>query len=467
MNRLILLICISLSAQGLLGKDQTHHRPAVHSFDCFDTLVGRLHREPRSIFQYMEENLPYPGFMNLRIQGEKSAEKKTLDGIYSSIKKITGISNKKTKELRKFEFITELKNVFPIRRNLSRVRDGDIVVTDTYFTTREIQRILHTVGLRKKVKIFATYGGKYSGKIWKKIKKQYRILSHTGDNKHSDVASPKKHHIHTRWFTESSYSTIEKKLINHNLYELANLMRTLRLQNPYPFRSVSYRIWNEQAQLNVPILVLASEALYTFCTQNNCDRILFSERGCCNWIKIFRTLFPENQSISFATSRIMYYNPSSDYLDYVRSVYTPNTVIVDEFGTGNSVLTFFDTFFSQRPHLLYIFLGNNKNFCLAHAKTAHIEMLNQDSKGTLIGFTLEGPIRAKLEYDQSVIHPAMKCIDLCVSLLNKYRLKGQYNKKVMLILKSILDTHKPEIKDLFIPDHIKYLAKKDPKLSFS
>ena len=37
-------------------------------------------------------------------------------------------------------------------------------------------------------------------------------------------------------------------------FELASLVRNLRLQNPYDTTSIEYSLWDEQSQFNVPLL---------------------------------------------------------------------------------------------------------------------------------------------------------------------------------------------------------------------
>lgn len=164
-----MFVWITWPGQPLYSKSKARSKP-IHSFDCFDTLVGRLHGEPHSVFRELERILSYPGFADLRVRAEAQADEKTLRGIYDSMQRIAGFSDEKKEWLRKVEFATELQHFFPIQCTLRKVCDGDIVVTDTYFTKNEIHQILRSIGLNKKVKIHSTYDGKFSGAIWKKLK---------------------------------------------------------------------------------------------------------------------------------------------------------------------------------------------------------------------------------------------------------------------------------------------------------
>ncbi len=88
--------------------------------------------------------------------------------------------------------------------------------------------------------------------------------------------------------------------------DLAKLMRNLRLSNPYSKETLSYKVWEEQAQFNVPILILACCYLDEFCQSNHKQRLLFSSRDCCHLIDIFKALFPKYESIYFYSSRLVY-----------------------------------------------------------------------------------------------------------------------------------------------------------------
>jgi hypothetical protein len=410
-----------LRADVTVESAMSDERPLVRSFDCFDTLVGRFHREPQSIFLAMEGSISCPGFAALRAQAEVDASEKSLNGIYAELQKKLDLSDERRDTVRAMEFQEELRTVFPICRNLSLVRDGDLVVTDTYFTEQEVQKILQVVGLTKNVHIVATYDGKSSGKIWEPLQEQYRIECHLGNNKDADVASPGGHGIAGRWFSAAEYSPIEKKMAEANHAEFAKFMRALRLQNPYPPESEAFLVWNEQAELNLPILIFSSQYLDALCKKEKYTTILFSQRGCCHWMPVFQALFPSYRSVGLAASRVVYETPSPQYIEYIRSLIGPGVVIVGGQGTGKSIKNFFRENFSEMPPFLYIASTNDKTPGIMFGRGVELELLNEDRIGTLIDFDQEGPVRAPLEYDCTHVIPAFACVDLGISLLGQYR----------------------------------------------
>ena len=420
---------------------------AVRSFDCFDTLVGRLHGRPDSVFYAVEEKASYPGFAEFRRQAEANASDKTFTGIYEQLQKEQGLSNRRRDELRNLEFQEELQSLFPIKRNISLVQDGDLVVSDTYFSEEEVRELLKAVGLKKQVHIVVSYGGKQSGETWKFLKEQYQIESHIGDNLIADFVSPRSAGIAAILFPAAEYTSIEKQLVDIGHCELASFMRALRLQNPYESRSEAFFVWNEQAELNLPMLVLSSQYLNALCKEKGYTTILFSQRGCCHWMPIFQALFPSYHSVSFAASRVLYYNPTPEYIRYVRSFDDPNTIIVDDQGTGESVRSFFLEHFSKVPPLLYLATTTDKTPGITVSRGGQLELLNEDRIGTMVGFNSNGPVRDPLEFDRAHVDPAFACVDLGLSLLGKYRFQA-YDAKALSVLTDHLYSYK------LIPYHV-------------
>ncbi len=408
-----------------LAAEDTHTKPTVRSFDVFDTLLSYLDKDPKSIFAIVEKKYPFPNFYNLRIEAEMRSDR-TQDDIYHQLIAITGLSAEETQKLRAFEFATVLDNIFPIGCNLSQVQEGDVLVSDTGYSKENLLQIVQKIGLKKNVEIFATPGGKYYGHIWPTILSRYNVLWHLGDNRSSDVDSPIKYGIKGKWFWESDYTPLEKIVYDSQHVGIANLMRTLRLSNPYPVDSVPYQVWEEQAQLNVPILILASLYLDDFSKKNGKQRILFSSRDCCHFVNIFKKLFPTYDALYFYSSRNAYYNPSPAYLAYVKSVYTPQTIIVDGFGTGTSCNHFFSTHMGCSPCYIAIVRAYHLGLGISKEWGDHIEdnieKINYAAEGSLIGYNENGPLRLPVEYDVEYLKPAYACIDRCLELMDHYQM---------------------------------------------
>jgi len=410
------------------------NRLPVRSFDLFDTLLGRLHCFPLAPFRLVEERFPFPNFQFFRIAAERKSKKGLLPDIYRIFQELTGCSKKQAEQLMEFELEMELAQVFPIQENLNLVQDGDLIISDTYYDTGQVQRILEKIGLKRKVLIYASPRGKSSGFGWKSLKQKHQIIRHLGDNLHADVKVAEAHGIVAEHYTGSLFSSFEKEVWKRGGQGLTCLMRALRLQNPYPPQSPEYLLWNEQTQINVPFLIQASLYLHDFCRSKKKKRILFTSRDCCLWIQLFRALYPEYESIYFQTSRAVYSSPSPSFIDYVKDLYTEESVIVDLHSSGKSGMRFFKKYLNCSPCFLAVVNFSNKRHHAMvhkfHEDYSAIERLNYDVVGILYDVQDKQFLRADLEYDLRYIHPSHACIRLCSELVSQYQL-GSFSKQIL------------------------------------
>ncbi|MBX7066115.1 MAG: hypothetical protein K1X28_02680 [Parachlamydiales bacterium] len=403
----------------------------VRSFDLFDTLIGRRHFFPQSTYDLVEKHFPFPGFAFYR-QAAAAKSDHTLPDIYRHMQQMLDLSDDQAKTLMEFEFQTDLNQIFPIHETLNQIEHGDLIVSDTYYDLSQVQQILKKIGLKKKVHIYATPAGKYFGTVWEGIKKKHQIISHLGDSLHSDVEMALSKEIPGQHYAGSTPTAIEKAMIEFGQNELGCLMRTLRLQNPYPKDSPEYLLWNEQTQLNVPLLIQASLYLSDFCQKKKKSRVLFTSRDGCLWIQIFKTLFPHYESIYYFSSRYTYLYPTQSFVEYVKSIYSDESVIADTNGSGKSCQFFFRNHMKIEPTYFSIVNSKEGNHCILRKDLAHegVEKMNYDVVGALYDVQDGKPCRSSPEYDLSYIRPSHACIAKCVEYLPYYRF-DRYDEQIV------------------------------------
>ena len=395
---------------------------AQNSFDLFDTLLGRFYYHPNSIFELVEKYFPFPAFTLFR-QAAAFKSDRTLPDIYRKLQELIDITDSQATALMQFELEMELKHIFPIIENCNLVKDGDLIVTDTYYNESQIRKILGKIGIFKQVKVYASPYGKSLGNGWEYLKNTYRNICHLGDSLHSDVIAAHKCGIDAAHYKGSQLSINEKKMVKLGHSELAYLMRVLRLQNPYSPQSSEYLLWNEQCQLNIPILIHASIYLDEFCKKHKKKRVLFTSRDGCLWIQIFSMLYPHYETVYFHVSRYTYFFPTASFIEYVREIYSDNAVIVDAHGKGKSCELFFKQYFQCIPTYLAIINSGNKHHAILRTKTIceEIERINYDLVGALYDVQKGKPMRSTLEYNMRFVKPAHFCIEKCLEVLSYYR----------------------------------------------
>jgi hypothetical protein len=187
-------------------------------------------------------------------------------------------------------------------------------------------------------------------------------------------------------------------------------MRYLRLSCPYDSdRNIA--LWNDQANLNIPLLILASLELPA---EKN---IAFCYRDCAYWHSIYSELF-NKEGIRLNVSRICYKEKNEHFVNYVKEK-TKDSLIVDLIGTGVSV----NEFYEGTREILYIVglnadMGNVK-YLSPKVKNA-IERHNCTDIGPLIGWDTNGPIRGNCEHDLEVASIQKSAVDFSLKHLRNF-----------------------------------------------
>jgi hypothetical protein len=320
-------------------------RPAVDSFDVFDTLIARRCVDPHSVFATLEATHGISGFAGLRQAAEQavSGPNMTLDTIYTELGRRLGMDAEAAALLMQAEIDAELAEVIPIAENLGRVKDGDLLLSDMYLPSGAILSLLEKAGLDRRVGLVVSANGKQSGRIWKRVRAGFSIGRHLGDNPLSDVEMPRRFSIageHTRL---AEPTQIERWCFNNELRGLGELIRAARLRIATPDPLARRLLW-VQTQYNFPMLLLASMALHRHAAAIGATKLLFSARDCYLWHALYRALFPDAAGAEyFYTSRRTRVDPSPAYRAYCRSRLGPESLLVDVCGSGWSSARLMET----------------------------------------------------------------------------------------------------------------------------
>lgn len=352
------------------------------SWDCFDTLVARRKLDPLSVFYDIGEKHGLNNFTARRKAAESRAPW-TLDSIYEELAKDFGWDETQREKYKQVEIDAEIEHCCPVNENMRLVQDGDLIVSDMYLPEWAVRQILEKNGLRKKVDITVTTGGKHSGTIWQDLP---FINLHVGDNYHSDVVSPRAAGIEARHFTGTQMTPIEMQVGG----DLALLMRAVRLANPYEPQTVIHAMWHEQAELNVPALVLAGLELPA-------ENLAFVMRDCVHLQPIHEALWGTKNN-TFHSSRIALKSGGEAFVSHVRDTAYGRT-IVDLQGSGKSVMDYWGQTFGEEPELLYV----NGHMCVGRALVENnhdaLERFNSSPLGSLAHY----PDRLPCEFEPAVL----------------------------------------------------------------
>lgn len=370
------------------------------SWDCFDTLVFRRLKTPESVFQLMETELNLPGFTHQRKEAEKRAPS-TIADAYRELALFYGWSDNERQNALDLEVATEVEECFPVVENISKVKQGDIVVSDMYLAEEHIRKILYKCGVTHNIPIYVSSDGKHNGWIWSKLP---ALAQHTGDNHHSDAVSAERNGIKANHYTDTLDFTANEKLVGG---DLALLMRMLRLSNPYVREDIRYMLWNEQAQLNIPALVLIALELPK-------SNLAFVHRDCVHLQPIHEALYGVKNN-EFHCSRLALNHTNVEYMEYVRNT-TYGRTIVDLQGSGKSLYNYWSKCFGEYPELLYVSGPITKERRLLDVVSDILEKYNSSMLGSLSDW----PLRKCNEFNPAYLEAQQMTVMKAVQMLTKF-----------------------------------------------
>ncbi|NIE67086.1 hypothetical protein [Burkholderia sp. Ax-1719] len=314
-------------------------RKTVDSWDLFDTLVGRFHILPDSIFELMAPKTGLQGFKNARLQAQRDLDAigkpYDLREIYRQFCRTTGADARTTAPaLFALEVATELDQLIPVQAQISQVARGDLIVSDMYMPEDIITDILQRIcGLRhNRFPPVVGNWGKSTGTVWPLILQHYIVRRHHGDNRHADIALPQRFHIHTQHVTDTGVTPWENTLLQANLKDVALALREVRLRCT-PARAVAF----EHAVTGelLGLLLLYALFLRLHAQEHDIRHYLFAAREGVHLSAVFRALMPGFDSETIDFNRRLLTSGQAD--SGFRSRITPHSAVVDVVSTGRSV----------------------------------------------------------------------------------------------------------------------------------
>jgi len=262
-----------------------------------------------------------------------------------------------------------------------------------------------------------------------------------------------QHQQHQQHQQKSSLKSIRKKLLPNTDELVADVIHYLSTDSKWHslvkiiknchncniYKDDDYKMWEEQCGINFPLMYICSIYLYIYAKERNIDTFLFATRDCSHWVKIFKSMFPDEHAVYYNCSRHMFDSAKESNNKYFKS-YTKsclkssveNAIYIDIHGTGVHTLSYFRDQFDATPCFFMISSSyrqyrdfpkisinakdENKFINLIFdARGTPIEMLNYDIIGTMKDYKKSGAVRCKPEYNLQYLEPYHVCINYMCS----------------------------------------------------
>lgn len=391
-----------------------------NSFDIFDTIIGRLSFSGTNIFKMIEKKYHIENFATIR----QKCETKGIDNIYNRIKKSYPDLSIDWEIIKKYELELEYDLSFPINKYLEMVRPNDILVSDMYLEESDIRKILLKHKLLEN-KLYVEPAHKSSGQFWELHPEAKKIITHYGDNSHSDYKMAKKFGVNGFHITGLDFldSEIKISLVSE---QLSWIIRAVRLTNQNG--NFMNKIFCE---IVLPLGILICLYLNIICKNNNINHIIFVSRD-GYWFKyIYNILFPQFPTTYFYLSRKMVEtNSYGKTIDDIKNI-EGKKLIFDLFGTGKT-LTDFISKSGLENIVSFMCFNHHKSKMMSIQNLAfrymqyidYVESLFSAPHPSVIGYDLDSnPVFKNIEYDVRLLKDYMegiKTFEKYFNTLNKH-----------------------------------------------
>jgi hypothetical protein len=281
------------------------------SFDVFDTLIARRFGDPKTVVRNFcaKYGIDY----DRRISADDGT--RSLEEIY--------LEADIPLEHMEHELEEELENLIPIKQNQTKVRPGDILVSDMYLSKNQLRTLLKEFGLEKN-ELYVSNSDKATGKYWRELPPAEAPLLHFGDNPISDYTKALEAGVGAVLCNQADMTQHELRVMKHNDH-LAWLLRELRLAHMDSNSNVIERI---AYSMNVTLLFAYCEILF-----QKKRNLVFLGRDCFKLSEVYRTFFGPCEYMQFSRNILGDLDLAAQKL---RSARAEDPLFVDLVSTGTT-----------------------------------------------------------------------------------------------------------------------------------
>lgn len=294
----------------------------MNSFDVFDTLIARRYIDNAAILNSIETEFSVPGFIVARTKADNG--QRSLSAIYDELVSTGVLTAELAPVVLRREIDMEIQLAIPIKENIDRVKDGDLLISDMYLPAWAIREMTRAAGLKKQVTIYQSNGDKSNGKIWQTLISNKPGL-HLGDNLHSDVTMAKQYGYNAEHYPGTAFNEVEGLLVRSGLPHIALLTREIRLRN---FNGNFFAVANT---LNLPWLFVTAEMLHR---KHGDTNIVFLGRDCQLLQQIYATYYGTCSYLPF--SRKVAFDQPVTAIQYLAAHTPEDSVLFDVISTGGT-----------------------------------------------------------------------------------------------------------------------------------
>ena len=267
--------------------------------------------------------------------------------IYDELQRITNVPQNACDALKKLECDVELDQSIPITENILQVKAGDILISDMYLPEELIREMLTKAGLIVPVEIVITSGGKSSGRVWKQLAEQKKVVFHIGDNPNSDIKNPRFAGFESALTILSEPTPLEQHILRR-YFNFGAYLREIRLRNP--FSEEIKRLYWGFSTVNMGLLILLVRQIdelqkkFGFEYLGFCGRDVHYLRLLYEKYKRDRGEVPVPNDYLYYSRKLVRYSGTNMAKYFADKIKGRKALMIDLYGSGTHLHTLRETF---------------------------------------------------------------------------------------------------------------------------
>jgi hypothetical protein len=299
----------------------------MNSFDVFDTLLARRYLNSEPVWLQLERESEIADFANLR-KAEDTGSRNLYEIYDALVAKGTVLQSQRVQLIQR-EIELEIQGSIPVRKNLDRVKHGDMLISDMYLPAAAILQLVRSVGMDKQVTLFQSNGDKSNGSVWPRLKNKPDV--HLGDNRISDYDRPTAAGVNAEWYNPATeLNAIEHTLVDADQLSMALLTREIRLGENYTGLVNEY--FAAANNHNLPLLFFFAEMINKHYGNRN---IVFLGRDCQLLHRLYNAYY-DSAAGYLPFSRQVAYDTPEAAIQYLKTHSPENPLFIDLSSTGGT-----------------------------------------------------------------------------------------------------------------------------------
>ena len=364
-------------------------------YDLMDVLITQIN-PVEDIFNRIEVKFKYNNFTSLRISAEKMSDG-SFDDIYNKFKILSNDTSDIIDQIKMYELNDHIYNFVPIMSNVKKLYPDDAIICNTYLPKDTVNTILNNLKVRCDNLIFDNYTS---------VLHNFIIDKYFGNT--LDLNNYNIHSIKSKIFSSNKLK---------NIIKLKSL-ETCRLLNPFPEDSLKHKVYNDQFEYNIPMLLYICKKIKNKLESENKNTVIFASRHDYMVYTLFKYIYPDIKTVYLYNSKLIP-NSNLEYIEYLKSNCSVNCIIFELYSSLSNIRNVINP---QLPTLIWDYDKNTElrnNVEILGNENSSLKYYNLDMHGYIIDYKNNMHLFAPNENPYDMVNLMYIALSVFIKYTNK------------------------------------------------